>query len=437
MISLKKYWISIFTGVALTFLAAGALLTANRPHGPWFSVLAPISVVLLAVPSFWALKMWLGWAAGAKLVVLLGIFALSIEAVALLTGFPRGNFGYSEDLGNRVLGLVPWTVAFAWPPLLLCTYTAARSLFVSRLRRIICSTFLLAAFGLVIDPGAVMLGFWQYPGGGTFYGVPLSNCLGWIVFGCVGSAIMEAAIGYLSPLLPPPVQIGSSAFFILFFWTALAAFGGLGVPAAIGGAGAVAMYLWYRRSYYAFDEMVVLVDDANNALGTARKYETHNGDTPLHRAFSVFLFNSDGELLLQRRALNKLTWPGVWSNSCCGHTMLNERTEQAAARRLAYELGLRGVQLKMALPDFRYRAEKDGVVENEICPVLIGFTDEAPLINPAEVAETKWIAWDEFLADARRPDFEISPWAVEEGLLLDETEVLRRFLRRTELAAAA
>ena len=73
--------------------------------------------------------------------------------------------------------------------------------------------------------------------------------------------------------------------------------------------------------------------------------------------------------------------------------MLNERTEQAAARRLAYELGLRNVELHMALPDFRYRAEKDGIVENEICPVLIGFTDQKPVVNSREVAEVEWVDW--------------------------------------------
>jgi isopentenyl-diphosphate delta-isomerase len=289
----------------------------------------------------------------------------------------------------------------------------------------------------VIDPAAVYLGFWQYEGGGLYYGVPLSNYLCWLAGGLASSVLVEAAVSYFKPLLPPPVQVGSSAFFILFFWTAIAAFGGLGIPAAIGGAGALAMYLWYRRSYYAFDDMVVLVDDENNALATARKAETHNADTKLHRAFSVFLFNSNGELLLQRRAFSKKTWPGTWSNSCCGHTMLNEGTKQAAGRRLAFELGIRGVELNMVLPDFRYRAEKDGVVENEICPVMIGFTDQEPTPNPGEVAETKWMHWSDFLSYIRRPDCELSPWAIEEGHLLDQSGVLRGRFDEDDLAAAA
>ncbi|MGD9564108.1 MAG: isopentenyl-diphosphate Delta-isomerase [Pyrinomonadaceae bacterium] len=433
---LKTSRISILTAIVLVLLASGAFLMTKFEMPERAHILSSISVLLFAVPSFWALKLWLGWPDAAKLVAILGSYALVAETLGLFTGFPYGHFGYSDHLGYKLFGAVPWTFAFAWTPLMLCAYTAARSLFVSRVRRIACATFLLLAFDLVLDPGAVALGFWQYAGGGVYYGVPVSNFLGWIVSGAAGSVITELAIGYFKPMLPPPVQIGSSAFFIIFFWTALAAVGGLGVPAAIGGGIAIAMYLWYRRSYYAFDEMVVLVDEENNPLATARKSETHHAATPLHRAFSVFLFNSKGELLIQRRALGKLTWPGVWSNSCCGHTMLNERTEQAAARRLTYELGLRNVELRMALPDFRYRAEKDGVVENEICPVLIGFTDQEPEINPHEVAETKWVGWEDFIASIRRPDCELSEWAIEEGLLLAKSPVLRKHLQR-ELKAAA
>ncbi len=99
--------------------------------------------------------------------------------------------------------------------------------------------------------------------------------------------------------------------------------------------------------------------------------------------------------------------------------MLHEKTHAAAKRRLKFELGIRGVELHCLLPDFRYRAEKDGVVENEICPVFVGFTDVLPRPNPAEVAETRWVGWDEFLAMARDPESGISPWAVDEAELLE------------------
>ena len=116
--------------------------------------------------------------------------------------------------------------------------------------------------------------------------------------------------------------------------------------------------------------------------------------------------------------------------------MINEKTEDAAVRRLRFELGISGVDLKMILPHFRYRAEKDGVVENEICPVLIGFTDQEPEINPSEVAETKWVLWSEFLRSSRNGESELSPWAIEEAELLSNSEVFRRAFDRNIRTAA-
>jgi isopentenyl-diphosphate delta-isomerase len=176
------------------------------------------------------------------------------------------------------------------------------------------------------------------------------------------------------------------------------------------------------------DDLVVLVDDDDRVVGTALKSETHHADTPLHRGFSVFLFNRQGEFLMQQRAFSKKTWAGVWSNSCCGHPMLGETVTAAAMRRIEYELGLTGIDLEIALPDFRYRAEKDGVVENELCPVLIGLSDEEPVPNPSEVERIKWVNWDGFVASLDDPATDISPWAAEEGRLLCGSEIFNRMM---------
>jgi len=101
--------------------------------------------------------------------------------------------------------------------------------------------------------------------------------------------------------------------------------------------------------------------------------------------------------------------------------MLFESTEQAAARRLKYELGITDVKLQIILPDFRYRAEKDGVVENEICPVLVGSISEQPRPNPAEVNDVKWVDWEQFVVDVADPANGYSPWAREEVELLAGT----------------
>jgi isopentenyl-diphosphate Delta-isomerase len=169
-------------------------------------------------------------------------------------------------------------------------------------------------------------------------------------------------------------------------------------------------------------EHVVLVDEENVVLGTAPKLESHHERTPLHRGFSVFLFNGSGELLMQQRSGSKKTWPLVWSNSCCGHPMLGESVVDAAVRRMADELGLRGVAPRVVVPFYRYRHEKDGVVENEICPVMVAFADCEPVPNAGEVESTRWVPWEGFLR-MTTSDAGLSPWCVDEAVLLARSEL--------------
>ena len=125
-------------------------------------------------------------------------------------------------------------------------------------------------------------------------------------------------------------------------------------------------------------EEVVLLNEAFEPIGTMPKADVHGPDTPLHRAFSLFVFNASGKLLLQQRSSKKVAFPLVWSNSCCGHPAPGESYENAASRRAEAELGMAGIRAEMAVPDFRYRAEMHGIVENEFCPVLTAVTDAEP-----------------------------------------------------------
>ncbi len=401
---------------------------ANVPLPAWSHYASAVSIVLFAVPGFWVVRRWLGWRDGAIFVAVLGVYALLIESSAIVTGFPYGHFDYSDHLGYRIFGFAPWTVAFAWTPLILGSYAVAGNIAESRIFRVILCTLILVAFDLVLDPGAVYLDFWEYEGGGWYYGVPISNFGGWLFSGFAGAILIEMMLSRFGPLLPTPIQMSSSAVLIVFFWTAFAFFAGMEEPALLGILLVFGMLSLYRRFHYSFDEMVVLVDEDNNPKRTELKHIAHNGYTKLHRAFSVFLFNRSGEVLLQRRAFSKQTWPGVWSNSCCGHVMLHESVTNAARRRLRYELGISGVKLETILPDFRYTAEKDGIVENEICPVLVGLYEGDPKPNPDEVGETYWIEWSAFLERAERPDTDLSPWAVEEAMLLDRSPAFTQFL---------
>ena len=141
-------------------------------------------------------------------------------------------------------------------------------------------------------------------------------------------------------------------------------------------------------------EVVVLVDEQNNPLGVEDKYAVHTSQTPLHRGFSVFLFNSSGDVLLQQRSLYKKTWPLAWSGSCCGHPFLGETTEAAVRRRVQYELGIKEIgDLTEMLPLFRYQCIREGIMENEICPVWVGTVTTPIEPNFKEVAEYEWKSW--------------------------------------------
>jgi isopentenyl-diphosphate Delta-isomerase len=158
-------------------------------------------------------------------------------------------------------------------------------------------------------------------------------------------------------------------------------------------------------------ELVVLLDADGAAVGTAAKAEVHHAATPLHLAFSCYLVDADDRLVMTRRAATKRTFPGVWTNTCCGHPLPGEPMSDSVLRRLRHELGIGAAKLTLLLPRFRYQARMDnGVLENEVCPVYAAYADELPDLDPAEVAEARWVDWDEFCAAVRAGRQPISPW---------------------------
>lgn len=158
-------------------------------------------------------------------------------------------------------------------------------------------------------------------------------------------------------------------------------------------------------------EQVVLLDDTGAPIGVADKLGVHTADTPLHLAFSCHVYNEDGLVLVTRRALTKLTWPGVWTNSFCGHPAPGESFDDAIARRASVELGITIGQLTLILPDFRYRAvDASGIVENEVCPVYRAVTTDAVVANPDEVSEFEWVTPESLTAAALAAPYAFSPW---------------------------
>jgi isopentenyl-diphosphate delta-isomerase len=145
------------------------------------------------------------------------------------------------------------------------------------------------------------------------------------------------------------------------------------------------------------EEMVILVDRQDNQIGSMEKLEAHE-KAVLHRAFSVFIFNSQGELLLQQRAHHKYHSPGLWTNTCCSHQRAGESNLEAGKRRLKEEMGM-----ECPLQDvfwFIYKAKFDnGLTEHELDHVLVGNSDLDPVINEDEVADFKWMSLDDLKQD--------------------------------------
>lgn len=147
-------------------------------------------------------------------------------------------------------------------------------------------------------------------------------------------------------------------------------------------------------------EEVILVDKNDVECGTMEKMEAHKNGGTLHRAFSVFIFNTKGELLLQKRAKHKYHSGGLWTNTCCSHPRPGETTREAGNRRLAEEMGMECKLIELF--SFEYNTElNQGIIEWELDHVLLGLSDKEPQINTDEVAEYKYMPLDEIDNDLK------------------------------------
>lgn len=145
------------------------------------------------------------------------------------------------------------------------------------------------------------------------------------------------------------------------------------------------------------EERVILVDEQDKEVGTMEKIEAHE-KALLHRAFSIFVLNDAGQMMLQRRALSKYHSPGLWTNTCCSHPRPGESLEEATRRRIVEEMGFECEMHEVF--SFIYKAAFDrGLTEHELDHVFMGLHNGDPLINPDEVEEWKWIDVDDLLKD--------------------------------------
>ena len=156
------------------------------------------------------------------------------------------------------------------------------------------------------------------------------------------------------------------------------------------------------------EEKVILVDEEDNPIGLMEKLEAHQ-KALLHRAFSVFILNDKGEIMLQQRAANKYHSPNLWTNTCCSHPREGETTIEAGKRRLQEEMGF-VTELSEVL-SFIYKAPFDnGLTEHEYDHVLVGYSDAQPQINPEEVASWKWLSLEAIKEDILQAPERYTAW---------------------------
>jgi isopentenyl-diphosphate delta-isomerase len=156
-------------------------------------------------------------------------------------------------------------------------------------------------------------------------------------------------------------------------------------------------------------EEIILVDENDNEIGSMEKIEAHKHGGKLHRAFSIFVFNDEGKMLLQLRAKKKYHFGGLWTNTCCSHPRKGETLEDAVHRRLKEEFGF-DTDLKEIF-SFTYRAEFDnGLTEHEFDHVFIGNFNGEPKPNPEEIDNFKWIEIDELEKDVQNHPENYTPW---------------------------
>lgn len=161
---------------------------------------------------------------------------------------------------------------------------------------------------------------------------------------------------------------------------------------------------------------VVLIDETGRPSGRMDRATAHHAATPRHLGFSLYLLDDAGNVLVTRRSLAKRSWPGVWSNSCCGHPRPGEPWHLAVRRRLREELGIRVRDLDCVLPEFSYRArDAGGILEDEWCPTFVGRVapgSAAPRPDPEEVAELAWTPASDLIGAVAAAPYAFSPWSV-------------------------
>ena len=229
--------------LACALSLAAAFFAIRYPDIQGASLGSYVSTLLIALPSAVALFRYLGPRRATLSLLAISILAYAIEAIGVATGLPYGPFYYGDALGPRLAGIVPYLLPLSYAPLVVGAVAVAWGTRL-RLLHVVHATLLLVWIDAVLDPGAASLGFWVWPQGGVYYGVPLSNYAGWMLSGALAIALL-LAIGRWSEI-PRPALL-DSATIATSFWTGVAILSGVVAPALLGVT--LFAYLLGRRSH--------------------------------------------------------------------------------------------------------------------------------------------------------------------------------------------
>ena len=226
---------------ALSLVAA--YFAVRYPNIQGASIGSCVSTLLIALPSAVALFRYVGPRRATLSLLAFSIFGYAIETIGVTTGFPYGDFYYGHALGPSLAGIVPYLLPLSYTPLVVGAVAAAWGTHI-RLLHVLYATLLLVWMDAVLDPGAALLGFWVWPQGGVYYGVPLSNYAGWLLSGALATALLLAT-GRWSET-PRPALLDSTSI-ATSFWTGVAVLSGMVAPALLGAT--LFAYLLRRRSH--------------------------------------------------------------------------------------------------------------------------------------------------------------------------------------------
>ncbi|CAN5126970.1 MAG: carotenoid biosynthesis protein [Actinomycetota bacterium] len=229
--------------LACVLSLVAAYFAVRYPDIKGASVGSYVSTLLIALPSAVALFRYLGPSRATLSLLVLSIFGYAIETLGVATGFPYGTFYYGDALGPRLAGIVPLLLPLSYAPLVVGAVAAAWGGTRLPIFHVLYATLFLVWMDAVLDPGAAALGFWVWPEGGAYYGVPLSNYAGWLLSGAIATTLLLAA-GQWSEM-PGPALL-DSATIATSFWTGVAVLSGMVAPALLGAL--LLAYLLARRS---------------------------------------------------------------------------------------------------------------------------------------------------------------------------------------------